>query len=44
MGNNMSPMNGFGIWYLSAVSSIDATTVIMNLKRLDSIGKRDNGR
>jgi len=47
MGNNMRPMNGFGILYRSAVSSIDATTVdikILNFAPVKRESKTDDSR
>ena len=43
----MRPMNGFGILYRSAVSSIDATTVdikVLNFAVVKKVNKTDNSR
>ena len=43
----MRPINGFGILYRSAVSSIDATTVdikILNFAAIKRENKTDNSR
>ena len=39
MGNRIRPMKGFGMWYRSAVSSIDATTTGNRLQRMTRDGR-----